>query len=117
MSNFTTLSKDGYSVIVMNSDSLDTQTTAELRSELVLLAGGGVKDMVLDLSHCHYCDTAGLSAILIAHRLCKDGHLVLSGVSEEVGNMLSIQRFDPELIIESNLSDAEQKMNTIIAAQ
>ena len=62
---------------------------------------------------CTLAKELSLTALLarvIAHRLCKDGHLVLSGVSEEVGNMLSIQRFDPELIIESNLSDAEQKM-------
>ncbi len=114
MSNFTSEIKDGYSIIYMEADSLDNQTTAELRSELVLLAGNGICNMIIDLSKCHYCDTSGLSAILIAHRLCKDGVLILVGVSAEVSNILSIQRFDPELIIESDLAAAEEKMRGVI---
>ncbi len=112
MESFVSENKEGYSVIRMLSDRLDTQTTAELRSELVLLAGNDVKNMVLDLSPCHYCDTSGLSAILIAHRLCKDGFLVLSCVSDEVEKMLSIQRFDPELVIEATLPEAEARIKS-----
>lgn len=110
MSNFSIESREGYSVISMNAGRLDNQITAELRSELVLLAGKGVNTMILDLSNCHYCDTAGLSAILIAHRLCKDGTLVLVGVADEVANMLSIQKFDPELILVASVAEAEEKL-------
>lgn len=116
MSNFSIENQEGYSIVQMNTERLDTQTTAELRSELVLLAGKGVNTMILDLSNCHYCDTAGLGAILIAHRLCKDGTLILVGISGEVSNMLSIQRFDPELIIESTVSDAEKRLRSNMSA-
>lgn len=116
MSNFSIENKEGYSIVHMNAARLDNQATAELRSELVLLAGKGVKTMILDLTSCNYCDTAGLSAILIAHRLCKDGMLILVGVSGEVASMLSIQRFDPELVLESSLPDAEEKIRTFLTA-
>lgn len=116
MSNFSIENKEGYSIIRLNTDRLDNQITAELRSELVLLAGKGVNTMILDLSNCTYCDTAGLSAILIAHRLCKDGSLVLVGVAGEVANMLSIQRFDPELILESSVADAEERLRANMSA-
>lgn len=112
MANFVSENKEGYSVIRMMSERLDNQTTAELRSELVLLAGNNVKNMVLDLGACHYCDTSGLSAILIAHRLCKDGFLVLACVSDEVEKMLSIQRFEPELIVEATLPEAEARIKS-----
>ncbi len=117
MSNFVTENKEGFSVIYMKSQQLDSQTTAELRSNLVLLAGNGVKNIIIDLEPCHYCDTSGLGAILIAHRLCKDGTLVLSNVSDEVAKMLSIQRFEPELVVETSLASAEARMMDIVSAK
>ncbi len=117
MSNFTTENKDGFSIVYMKSQQLDNQATAELRSNLVILAGSGVKNIIIDLEPCHYCDTSGLGAIMIAHRLCKEGALVLSGVSEEVEKMLSIQRFEPELVIEPSLASAEAHMKEIVSAQ
>lgn len=117
MSNFITENKDGYSIVSMSAERLDNQSTAELRSVLVLIAGNGVKNIILDLTPCHYCDTAGLSAILIAHRLCKDGVLILSGVSQEVQQMLSIQRFDPELVIEPDIATAEGRMSSLLGSK
>lgn len=106
--------KGGYSVIEMEAERLDAQSTPELRSELVLQSGASIKNVIIDLKNCHYCDTTGLSAILIAHRLCKEGHLVLAGVAPEVENMLSIQRFDPPLNTAVTLEEAEEKMQSLI---
>ncbi len=108
--NFKVEKRETYSVVTMLSERLDTYTTAELRSELVLLAGDSVKNILLDLTTCTYCDTSGLSAILIAHRLCKDGKLVLVTTSTSVENMLSIQRFEPMVIVVDTLADGEAEM-------
>ncbi len=105
MSNFKVDKNDDYSVITMLTNKLDAHTTAELRSELVLLAGESVKKILLNLSACDYCDTSGLSAILIAHRLCKEGVLVVVSDSVSVKSMLSIQRFDPPLILVPTLEE------------
>ncbi len=115
MASFQTQNKEGYSVVTMLADRLDGQTTAELRSELVLLAGNSVSNMVLDLSRCTYCDTTGLSAIMIAHRLCKNGSLVLVGVNDEVSSILSIQNFDPELDMVADLAEAEAHITKSIS--
>ncbi len=107
MANFLTQNKGDFAIVTMLVDRLDGQTTPELRSELVLLAGNQVSRMILDLSQCNYCDTTGLSAIMIAHRLCKTGTLVLVGVKDEVAAMLSIQNFDPALVMVADLNEAE----------
>ena len=109
-------SKSGYSIVTMLTDKLDGTTVPTLRSELVLLAGSSVKNMIIDLSTCEYCDTTGLSAILIAHRLCKDGTLILAGVRESVENMLSIQRFDPPLILVGDMAEGEARMKLVLEA-
>ena len=113
MANFSIENKKGYSVITMTTDQLDAQTTPELRSELVLLSGAQVKNMILDMSACKHCDTNGLSAILIGHRLCKDGNLILAGVSPEVETILSIQKFDPPLMILGDREEAEARMASL----
>ena len=117
MENFKIDNKDGYSIISMTADRLDLQTTAELRSELVLLAGNQVSNMIIDLSNCNYCDTTGLSAIMIAHRLWKNGSLVLVGVREGVQSILSIQNFDPKLNIEPDVATAESFISDVLAGK
>ncbi len=77
---------------------------------MVILSGSSVKSMIIDLSKCNSCDTAGLSAIQIAHRLCKDGKLILVGVKENIENMFQIQRFDPPLVYIDTMEEAEAKM-------
>lgn len=114
MEHFTTTNEEGYAVVTMHADALDALTVPELRSVLVLLSGSQVGNIILDLQECQHCDTTGLSAILIAHRLCKDGALMLAGVAPEVATMLSFQRFDPELTICQNVDEAKTLMSGII---
>lgn len=109
--NYQIENKSKYSVVTMLSDSLDAHTTPELKSELVILSGKAVKSMIIDLSNCHTCDTSGLSAIMIAHRLCKDGVLVLVGACRSVESMLSIQRFDPPLLLCATIEEGEARMH------
>ncbi len=109
--NFKVEKKDTYAIIEMDANRLDVSSAPELRSELVLLSGSGVNKMILDMSKCSGCDTAGLSAILIANRLCKDGMLVLSGVQSNVENILSLQRFDPALILVPTIVEAEARIS------
>jgi len=69
-------------VIRIETEKLDTHIAPSLKSELVLISGKGEKNIILDLKKCHYCDSSGLSAILVANRLCKNagGTFVLCGL-------------------------------------
>ena len=58
-----------YTLIQVLEEKLDTHIAPTLKSELVLVSGNGEKNIVLDLSKCRYCDSSGLSAILVANRL------------------------------------------------
>lgn len=108
--NYKVEKKGKYAIITMQTPRLDVQSAAELRSELVLLSGESVKHIVIDLMQCEYCDTAGLSAILIANRLCQDGMLILSSVPQNVESMLQIQRFNPELVFVANVEEGELRL-------
>lgn len=99
---------DNYTQIQVIIDKLDTHIAPSLKSELVLIAGNGEKNIILDLSNCRYCDSSGLSAILVANRLCKNanGTFVLSGLQTAVERLITISQLDTVLNITTTIEEA-----------
>ncbi|HHD82561.1 MAG TPA: anti-sigma factor antagonist, partial [Bacteroidetes bacterium] len=89
-------------------EKLDTHIAPNLKSELVLISGNGEKNIILDLSNSRYCDSSGLSAILVANRLCKNakGTFVLTGLNEAVERLITISQLDTVLNIVGSVDEA-----------
>ncbi|MBL7882608.1 MAG: STAS domain-containing protein [Bacteroidia bacterium] len=103
----------GYSVIKVKAEKLDSNLAPALKSELVVLNTDGVKNIIIDLSEARYCDSSGLSAILVANRLCKncEGSFVLTGLQEPVKKLIVISQLDSILVITASLDEAINKFN------
>jgi anti-anti-sigma factor len=97
-------------VISIETEKLDTHIAPSLKSELVLISGKGEKNIILDLGKCQYCDSSGLSAILVANRLCKNagGTFVLCGLNEAVERLITISQLDTVLSITADKEEAEK---------
>jgi anti-sigma B factor antagonist len=97
-----------YTFIQVLEEKLDTHIAPTLKSELVLVSGNGEKNIVLDLSKCRYCDSSGLSAILVANRLCKNanGTFVLTGLNDAVERLITISQLDTVLNITGSVDEA-----------
>jgi anti-anti-sigma factor len=104
--------KDKFTLIQVMVDKLDTHIAPSLKSELVLIAGNGEKNIILDLNHCRYCDSSGLSAILVANRLCKNanGVFILSGLQTAVERLITISQLDTFLSIAENIDKAQEML-------
>ena len=104
---------DQYTLIQVLEEKLDTHIAPTLKSELVLISGNGEKNIVLDLSKCRYCDSSGLSAILVANRLCKNasGVFVLTGLNDAVERLITISQLDTVLNITNSINDAIDLIN------
>ncbi|HOS83275.1 MAG TPA: STAS domain-containing protein [Bacteroidales bacterium] len=102
--------KDTHTLIEVLSDKLDSQIAPSLKSELVLISGNKEKNIILDLSNCRYCDSSGLSAILVANRLCKNanGTFVLCGLQTAVERLVTISQLDSVLNIAPSIEKAEE---------
>lgn len=100
--------KDGFTQIQVQVEKLDTHIAPNLKSELVLISGNGEKNIILDLSRVKYCDSSGLSAILVANRLCKNanGTFVVCGLNEAVERLITISQLDTVLNITQTLDEA-----------
>ena|SRR5437762_912698 len=57
-------------VVLRLSGQLDLDTAARLRTALDELAGERRWKIVVDLSGLDFCDSIGLSTIVVGHRLC-----------------------------------------------
>jgi anti-anti-sigma factor len=102
--------KDNHTLIKVLVEKLDTNIAPALKSELVLIAGNGEKNMIIDLTECRYCDSSGLSAILVANRLCKNskGIFVLTGLQTAVERLITISQLDTVLNIKDSIADSEE---------
>src|SRR5512136_1954107 len=100
-------------VISIETEKLDTHMAPSLKSELVLISGKGEKNIILDLKKCQYSDSSGLSAILVANRLCKNagGTFVLCGLNEAVERLITISQLDTVLTITGTIDDAEKMIS------
>ncbi|MBN2669653.1 MAG: STAS domain-containing protein [Bacteroidales bacterium] len=108
--------KDTYTTIKVMVEKLDAHIAPALKSELVLISGSGEKNIVLDLSHCNYCDSSGLSAVLVANRLCKnsEGTFVVGGIQPNVERLISISQLDKVLNIAYNIERADEMIQALI---
>ncbi|MDR0803104.1 STAS domain-containing protein [Fluviicola sp.] len=111
--NFIIAQDTNFAVIQSCVEKLDASNASELKDELLVLNKKGVNSMILDLSKSRYCDSSGLSAILMANRLCKDtnGQFVLCGLQENVAKMIRIAQLDKVLNISETLDEAKAVLN------
>lgn len=100
--------RGNFTLIQVLDEKLDTHIAPNLKSELVLISGNGEKNIILDLSNSRYCDSSGLSAILVANRLCKNakGTFVLTGLNEAVERLITISQLDTVLNIVGSVDEA-----------
>jgi anti-anti-sigma factor len=99
--------QDNHTLIQVLEEKLDTHIAPTLKSELVLVSGNGEKNIILDLVKCRYCDSSGLSAILVANRLCKNanGTFVLTGLNDAVERLITISQLDTVLNISNTIEE------------
>ena len=83
-------------VVKVEAEKLDITIAPDLKAHLVNISSEGAKNIIIDLSAARYCDSSGLSAILVGNRLCKSvgGKLVITGMNEPIRKLLVISQLD-----------------------
>tara|TARA_B110000003_G_scaffold246861_1_gene257633 strand:- start:50 stop:382 length:333 start_codon:yes stop_codon:yes gene_type:complete len=99
------------SVIRCKHEKLDTITGPELKSQFIYLSKNGDNNFIVDLSEVKYCDSSGLSALLVGNRISKehDGSLVLFGLQPAVDKIITISQLDKVLNITLDENTALKK--------
>ena len=108
---FELIKNENYTIVKLDVEKLDSLVSPTLKSELVVLNNDGINNIVLDLSNTRYCDSSGLSSILVGNRLCKNsgGKLILSGLQDAVKKLIVISQLDSILHISPSIDEAAEK--------
>ncbi|MFN5223492.1 MAG: STAS domain-containing protein [Bacteroidota bacterium] len=99
---------DKYALIKLHEEKLNTLISAELKSELLIINNEGYSNIILDLTDTQYCDSSGLSAVLVGNRVCRNagGNFIVTGLSDGVRKLITISQLDQVLSISPDLDHA-----------
>jgi anti-sigma B factor antagonist len=100
--------QENYTFIKFSTEKLDAIVAPDLKSELVIISKSGVTNIIIDMESVKYCDSSGLSALLIGHRVCKEakGSFVLSSLQNSVEKLITISQLDSILNIKKTSKEA-----------
>lgn len=100
--------EEKYKVISINNEKLDMRLSPDLKSKITLFFGEGGKNCIIDLSACRFCDSSGLSAILLGHRLSREnnGCMVIVANSDHILKLIEISQLDNILNVVPTLDEA-----------
>ncbi|MCH2232046.1 MAG: STAS domain-containing protein [Crocinitomicaceae bacterium] len=110
--DFTISQNNGTAIVTSNVEKLNASNASGLKAELVVLGKNSVNNIVIDMTASKYCDSSGLSALLVANRMCKDtnGKFVLCGLKPNVQKLIEIAQLDKVLTITSTPEEALAKI-------
>lgn len=98
-----------YVVIEPLNPVLDTAAAAFLKGEFMLRNTSGQRNIVLDLSQVEDICEEGIRMGLLADRLCQsaDGMFILTGLTDNVQQILKLAHLDKFFTIVRNVTEAE----------
>ncbi|MEW6062677.1 MAG: STAS domain-containing protein [Bacteroidota bacterium] len=105
------VTKNGTSaVLTIKERKLDVSISPELKGEFILLCRPQLKSLIVDLSAVEFCDSSGLSALLIAERQMRQngGQVKLVGVHKKVLSLLKISQLDKVFQLYDTVAKAQK---------
>ena len=94
--NFEVHKNGASTTLILKERKLDSSVTPALKGEFLFLCKPKVESLVVDLADVEFCDSSGLSALLIAERKMREhgGKVKLINVGKKVASLLKISMLD-----------------------
>jgi anti-anti-sigma factor len=106
--NFDVKKHGAATVLKVKERKLDASVSPELKGEFLILCTPETKHLVVDLSDVEFCDSSGLSALLIAERKMREngGVVKLAGLHKKVLTLIKISHLDRAFQIYDSVAKA-----------
>lgn len=104
------------SIFKLNEKRFDASIAGIVKGEFtIMLHTENVKKLIVDLSEVDYCDSSGLSAILLAFRILQsnDGHIRLASPTKNVKTLIEISQLNRVLQICNTVNEAVKELEGI----
>lgn len=105
---YTIEKNEKYAVLKLHEQKLDSTVAPSLKSELITLHAGGIRNIILDLEEIKYTDSSGLSALLVGNRILQEdkGIFILINLADHALKLIRISQLDSVLNILNTLEEA-----------
>ena len=99
--NFDIKKHDNFVIVEANVEKLDSLVAPELKASLVSLGKSDYKNVIVNLTNTKYCDSSGLSALLVGNRLINavNGNFIICELQPSVKKMIEISQLHTVLKI------------------
>ena len=113
--NFDVKIENGIAVFKLNESRFDSQIAGLVKAEFTILLTEDVNNLVVDLSEVEYCDSSGLSALLLAFRILQsqEGQIRIAAPQKSVKTLIQISQLDRILPIFDSVDEAVKDLETI----
>ncbi len=114
--NFELKNESDIAVFRLNESRFDASIAGLVKGEFtILLHTDEVTKLVIDLSEVEYCDSSGLSAILLAFRILQsnEGHIRLASPTKNVRSLIEISQLDRVLPIFNSVEEAVEDLKKL----
>lgn len=106
---FVVKKENNATILTIKEKKIDATISHELKAEfLILCKPKNSKLLVVDMKEVEFCDSSGLSALLIAHRSMNehDGEVRLANLNKSIMNLIKISQLDRIFKVYKNISQA-----------
>jgi anti-anti-sigma factor len=100
--------KEFFVIIELMEEKLMSTNAPKFKSELAILGAEGYRNVIINLKNVQFVDSSGLSALLLANRMCNEsrGTLALCHLGSQVQSLLKISQLEDILNVFPTLSEA-----------
>ncbi len=103
-------------IFKLNEKRFDASIAGFVKGEFtILLHTEDVKKLIIDLSEVEYCDSSGLSAILLAFRILQsnEGHIRIASPTKNVKTLIEISQLNRVLHVCNTVIEAIKELETL----
>ncbi len=105
---FTVEKEDRLSISHLHETRLDSTNAAEAKGEFLILCQSNIDVLIINLSEITFCDSSGLSAILLAERQLREreGGIIVVDVHGKVRSLFEIAKLTDIIPLVSSVEEA-----------
>jgi len=111
--NFSIEYLDQIVIFKLKCANVDSDISARLKAELLILCQPDIQALVMDFSGVEYIDSSGLGALLLAHRQLRDHSIpiFLCGVQESIFHLFDMLNLQDLFEFYPTLEEAIEAVN------
>ncbi len=106
--NFSITKEDDIAIFHLKERRLDSLNAPDVKAQLLIASSEDVNVLIIDLRGIEFCDSSGLSALLLAERQMRDrdgGVLVVDEIGK-VRALVELAKLDAVIPVFSSITDA-----------